>query len=582
LAMREFRYPAVRVRQTQSGGWVLLFGAPATEIDMWAGVPQKKQFKTETGTNETVGFQRDINPKRLESLKTFYGSEANIIQNPLLCAARKTKLGTVSFAGGEGAAGADAAQIGVVTISLDTLEDRELLQLLQDAKEQLEERVPALRAETVPGDLLARLKREAEPPDDEDGQGEQEDERVEGRDDEAEGPESAAAAFSEESHILDSWREITARVQLLAELGPGGHAGNIFHGYSKDVLISLLRPVVVVDGQHRLRGALETAKKLASEDPFRVEIEKRVLAGEPADKVQREVERDASRTLPVSLLLSDDPAEHVFQFVVVNQKATPIDRALLGTIVSTSLSNDELERVAKRLQASDIPLLEARSVAYLTRNPSSPFYDLVEKGFTSESRDVLPWTVLVSLVRIFRELKNGRLFHDSNDYADRWRRRCLEGSGIVARWEEGGAEGQLAYWKRPDGPWREFFVAFWSAVRDELGNTTDEEAHNYWGRPRSSNLFNKVSLSILAADFFQWLGDREQVVKGQDQVRELVKNWLGDVDRNYFNRNWNLVGSGVKKDSPGIRRNWSRLWVEYRKDPVRLPRVENYRKVAAE
>ena len=62
-----------------------------------------------------------------------------------------------------------------------------------------------------------------------------------------------------------------------------------------------------------------------------------------------------SRRLPISLLLDDSPEEHVFQFVVVNQKATPIGRALLGTIVSTSLTAEELDKVAQRLTQAGIP-----------------------------------------------------------------------------------------------------------------------------------------------------------------------------------------------------------------------------------
>ncbi|PLZ99955.1 hypothetical protein CEN50_05380 [Fischerella thermalis CCMEE 5268] len=60
---------------------------------------------------------------------------------------------------------------------------------------------------------------------------------------------------------------------------------------------------------------------------------------EPED-AQRRIEADVARKLPVSLLMSNDPAEQVFQFVVVNQKATPTKTSLLGTIISTSLSTE--------------------------------------------------------------------------------------------------------------------------------------------------------------------------------------------------------------------------------------------------
>ena len=64
---------------------LLLFAAPASEIDAWSGVPQKKSF--EIGS-ETTGFQREANPKRIEDLTKFFSNSENIVQNPILCATR--------------------------------------------------------------------------------------------------------------------------------------------------------------------------------------------------------------------------------------------------------------------------------------------------------------------------------------------------------------------------------------------------------------------------------------------------------------------------------------------------------------
>jgi hypothetical protein len=82
-------------------------------------------------------------------------------------------------------------------------------------------------------------------------------------------------------------------------------------------------------------------------------------------------------------------------------------------------------------------------------------------------------------------------------------------------------------------------------------------------------------LTILASDFFQFLCEREIKIDSTNDIPILVNQWLKDVDRDYFNREWNL--KGVKKDVPGIKKRWSKLWVEYRKDPQRLPRSTQYR-----
>ena len=87
-------YRAVRIRQTDAGGWLILFAAPATEIDDWAGIPQKKEIG---GTQETTGFQREEDKKRIKELVDFYSNDSNVIQNPLLCATRQTNQGVIQF-----------------------------------------------------------------------------------------------------------------------------------------------------------------------------------------------------------------------------------------------------------------------------------------------------------------------------------------------------------------------------------------------------------------------------------------------------------------------------------------------------
>ncbi len=179
---------------------------------------------------------------------------------------------------------------------------------------------------------------------------------------------------------------------------------------------------------------------------------------------------------------------------MVNQKATPIGRALLGTIVATTLSNDELARVADRLKDAGIQLEESQAITFLSRYPDSPFCGLIERGLAGDAKDLLQWNVFASLVSIFRDLRGGKLFGQRNDYAHIWGQRQLGDSALVKDYAAKGSESPLDYWRTLDGPWRDVFMAFWMEVRDKFGNTEDADKHNYWGKPRESNLFNKVSL----------------------------------------------------------------------------------------
>lgn len=563
---------------------MVMFSAPANEIDAWAGVPQKRQL----GERETTGFQREVNPKRLQSLKEFYSDPSNVVQNPLLCASREAAQGGAAFTPDPGQP-ANYSQTGTLKIEVEELEKWTLLQLLRAVKADIEHRAPHLANQPIPAELIVNLKSSLTDQSVEGNEGEEIDANgvspVTSTEDSSEADDSGtqdeqsvpAEVIFDESHILEFWQDLAARIKVLEELGD--ESRDEIQKFSKDAMISFLRPLVVVDGQHRLKGAVETAKGIISEEPYLTKIEKDIEQGASPDDVQLKYETEASRVLPISLLLNARPAEHVFQFVVVNQKATPIGRALLGTIVSTSLSDAELETVSKRLMAAGIPLEESRAAAYVARAPQSPFSGLVERGFASENADVLPWSVLVSLVKIFRELKGGKLFHEkANDYAAIWHTRHLPTSSIVADWTEKGFDSEFAYWRSLAGPWREVFINFWSSVRDKLAKQNDDQAWHYWGSPRRSNIFNKPSLTILSADFFNFLCDSKSTIDDAEAVKSLVDDWLTGVDPDYFNRDWKL--QNTKKDSPGIRKTWSQVWLEYRKNPDRLPRTEQYRKSA--
>lgn len=571
--MKSYRYPAIQVRQTASSNPIVLFAAPAAEIDEWVGVPQKKEIRE--GDGETVGFQRGLDQDRLQNLGKFYDDDRNTIQNPLLCSKQHAGADSVRFVPSMNA-GEATIVAGHIEIRTSEIEELPLLELMRRVKAELECRVPALSANVISSAKIANLKQRLHAEVPENLERDDEPREAEESNDDAESSlETSNVMFSDESHILEFWEDLGVHIAVLAEVGQEFQRQNSFEGYSRDAMISFLRPTVLVDGQHRLRGAVDVARRKAKQPPWSSEISQAVMDGKSPGEVQRTIEIKVSRILPVSMLMTDDPAEHVFQFVVVNQKATPIDSALLGTIVSTSLSNEELERVSERLKKAGIPLSESRAIAYLSRNPDSPFYQLVQRGL-KDGPSLMPWTVLRTLIGIFQNLRGGKLYHEKNDYAAVWRKKCLHNSGIVGDYAAKGFAEPIKYWSSPDGPWRDVFMHFYRTVRDKFGSRDDAEAPNYWGENRESNLFNKISLTILAADFFQFLSDGKRNIDAADQIPRLVEEWLQDVDVNYFNRNWKL--SGVKKESSGIRTRWAKTWVEYRRNPERLPSTGEYRK----
>lgn len=574
----KYRYQCIISNQTNSDKWLAQLAAPATEIDVWAGVPQKKRFGT---GEETAGFQREESPNRIKSLRDFYLNQDNIIQNPLLCSLRDIPGSSATFEPTPGTSPDTQVQIGELVLEVPDFSSLSFEEILRQVREYIEERVPELQEREPDSAIVDALKeRAAEVGHIEPGHTEEESSEngEEGTSELSENGDPSGVLF-EESHIIDFWQEIAARHELTKQIDRPIEA-NEFLGFTRDALVSYLRPVVLVDGQHRLRGALAAGREILNNPSIQVEVEERIANGESWEDVEAEVVHREARLLPISLLMSTEPAEQVFQFIVVNQKATPIGRALLGTIVSTTLSNEEMDSVATRLKNAGIQIEESQAITYLARHPDSPFCDLVERGLTGDSKGLLQWNVFASLIGIVRNLKGGKLFGQRNDYAEIWKQRFLPSSGIVADYDSQGFEKPEDYWSKLDGPWRAVFIRFWIKVRDTFGNTEDPDKHNFWGRTRDSNVFNKISLTILVADFFQFMVETRTTLDSADQIPALVDLWLENVNTGYFDKDWNL--SGVKKDSTGIRNQWASLWSEYRKSGGNLPDRRLFRQAKGE
>lgn len=568
--MKTYSYPAVRIDQSSDSRPLVLLAAKATEIDEWAGIPQKLRVIVDEEVNtELLGFQRDDDPDRLAQIAQFYANDSNVLQNPLLCAIRKSIGEEVTFAEDTDTS-QGTVRTGRLEIRVADRSKQHLIALFKETRELLESRVPSLAGKKPSDHLLSKLRSMVNGP--------TEPEPNDIDDDEEAAP--LEEALTEQSHIAEFWDAIAAREQLLNELGNHSNK-NEFLGFTRKVLEAYLRPVILVDGQHRLLGALQAADDLLQKDTNSISRAAELLAtstNTDPDKIQFDLRTEKARVLPISLLLDERPQEHVFQFVIVNQKATPVRAALLGTIISTSLAEDELGTITERLEGAGVPLQSSMALTYFAKNENSPFAGLVTRGLLGDGTDKLPWSVLGQIVSIFRNLRGAKYFHDPKmDYADIWKRRLLENSNICSEWVTHDAPSAFDYWKESDGPWRDVFVSFWIAVRDFLSDTSNKSAPNYWGQPRTSNLFNKPTLLTLTTDFFAYLVESKQTIISADSIKDLVADWLADINKDYFARDWKL--SGVKKDSTGIRKQWSYQWFSYRKDPKSLPQISVYARI---
>ncbi|MGW9351864.1 hypothetical protein [Nocardiopsis flavescens] len=557
-----YKYPAHITWQTPSGKPLVFFAAPATEIDQWVGVPQRSRLDDE----ETIGFQRQENKTRIKEISSFYHDERNIVQNPLLAAPQSET--SVKFTQLDG-----HSEFGTLEISSPDFSESSLLSLMSQVVERLETRVPELKEAPLDQDRLSSIMDRGRKEHGIDNGLDEDDDTTEENGNGSE-DDAASVLLTDETHLIDFYTELKGRIKVLEALDPDQNPERIL-GFDRGAMISYLKPIMLVDGQHRLRGAVLAAEHRAEETDGVEYLLEAAEQGKDPNQAESEFIAQHARRLPVSLLMDPNPSEHVFQFVVVNQKATPMGKALLGTIVSTSLSKDELNPVAQRLKDAGIKLDDSQAIAYLTRADESPFKNCVQTGImgpTGDRNTSLQWSVLKGLVGIFRELSGGKLYDQPTDWARVWAKHHLGESALVGGFET--QEEKMAEWARQDGPWRDIFIRFYSNIRDIFGSD-DPEASNAWGTTRS-NLFNKISLTILAADYFEYLRVQKMTLNSVDDVDSTMASWLEGVNNAYFNRNWKVE----KKDTPAVRKTWSRLWHNYRKNPESLPKEGSFNPVS--
>jgi hypothetical protein len=581
-----YSYKAACEKDEFTGKRRVMFFATAVDIMLWSGIPQKMIIDGNVGA-ETIGFQRVENTARVEEISKFYSARNNISHNPILCAVKSPSDQVVTFTAlPNDQEDKTHTQHGYVEINLTDLKSQSFATLFGMLKKSLDSRLEQNPENAEPTDQeITELKKSlfnSETPEDLDDS--------ESSDSNAEDSDSDFDEVpSVESHIIQFRKAIAIRESLCIE--GAAKEDSEFAGFSKDRLISFLLPIVLVDGQHRLRGAWQAAHSFLEEpdmaqkqkeifDSLSVKFVGAQLAAE-LEKEKFKLLSSVSPILSISLLLDADPAEQVFQFVVVNQKAVPVGKALLGTIVSTTLSDSELEQVRTRLNMAGIPLENSRAITKLVVQPNSPFFNKVDRGLRKEAAsELLQWNVLSGLIQIARNLKGARLYHEDRgpDYASYWKEAYLSKSKIIEKYSDLGFKSPAEYWGSENGPWEQFFTSFFNEVKERLANETSEESNNYWGRPIKSNLFNKIYLNILLADFFNFLYTKEQIIDSVSQIPNLVETWLSGASADYFAKPWGLVDQ--KKDSTTIKKKWATLWHNYRRSPISMKRIPSAKQFA--
>jgi hypothetical protein len=252
-------------------------------------------------------------------------------------------------------------------------------------------------------------------------------------------------------------------------------------------LDAITRPAVVVDGQHRLWGASQVQKKV---------------------------------WLPVVAYPNAKWTDQIYQFIVINEKAKPIEESLLTDIFGSSLTKDEQEQIRIQLSRSNVEV-ESRIAAVIAgRDPSSPFNNMVRLKVDSP----LPSTVKPFINdKIIRDLINSgggaRGWRTDEDFYEMYVSPTFSDEATWNNWT--------------GGRWREYWFAFWRTIAKYYNNLQFQEEglangeFPLWHETQRSNLTKGVTLKILQNIF---MDKASGSIRELEATREILIQALGEEE----------------------------------------------------
>ena len=230
-----------------------------------------------------------------------------------------------------------------------------------------------------------------------------------------------------------------------------------------EALEALSRPAIVVDGQHRLWGASKARKPI---------------------------------WLPVVAYAKAKWTDQIYQFIVINEKAKPIEPSLLTDIFGSSLTRQEQQEIRKELTRGNVEV-ESRIAAVIAgRDSDSPFFNMVKlKVETALPDDVKPY-INDKIVRDLISSGGGaRGWRSDEDYYEKYVQPTIPKENDWNAWT--------------DGAWRRYWFAFWQTVRDYYNDLhfqehgSDENYEPLWSETQRSNLTKGVTLKTLQNLFME-------------------------------------------------------------------------------
>ena len=511
--MPKFSYIGQQYTQGKSPLELITFCADASDVYRWGGVPSKNQ-------SFHGGFQRALNSRYQKIVSYFNNGQAS--PGAIVIAFRTNTLNVTNLGLPNAWPNRDLTSTpNFVHIEFESEDDQNLdLQQLISRVRVLVEQRPGFASMSAD----AQVQEDSSDDSDISSVSQESDESEEDDIDVGESKLRIFYDFIGDQNRIDDWikREEERIRKIKEKKSPSKEEREEIkltpREKLEETLKSLIRPAMIVDGQHRINGANESQSE--------------------------------GIIFTICAIKDADWVEQVFQFVVLNKMAKPISKDFLTELLNSSLTNDEILDIDSRLETIGIKNADRKIYKLVNHHPDSPFMDLVaEASEVSGSEKVgrLSQQGMLSLARRWVNISGAKKTSEIQCFQHYLNAKNL--GEARSKWSE-------------NDQWSTLFFAFWAEVKALYA------PQQIWVKQEKYHLLYIVTLQAMQDHFIQVKASAMVKFTDLEDFRNQVREFFTCVPSTFF-QNWTV--SGLQS---GNGWEWIKEALKMFQDGQRLPSVQ--------
>lgn len=474
---QKFVYSGIAFKQNPKAPELFAFVAPADDLVTFCGVARKSE-------QILTNYQRALDDTRVDQeVKPFFKIPENCTPTAVVISLHETPIASLKF---EDVIDPEGVGLDIKRLTLTLTDPASLTddEVVTAAKEMLDSRLKSDESSLAEIDDSSNFSGVSEGEDDEEPQDESGSVSDEEEEDERGDDENGGKVEIGRSML----REMREKLNDPSQVAP-----------LIDTLRDMLKPALIIDGQHRIFGAARLEENIP---------------------------------LLVCSLVKPDWKEQVFQFTVINDKAQGIPKPFITSLAGMSLTSGELSDLQTRLSQAGVQLWEVDVMQRLGYDPRSAFFSLIEFKTTGAGSAGLGYQTMKQLGRAWFDPK-------AQGLVELFRVLYAQGSKSSSR------KALVSQWQKSED-WFKYFCFFWDHFKDKFAATPLWKTH--------SSFMTAVVLLQLQHSFLRALGNfvsltinkidepdaKQRALLVESQFKDIVAQWGKNFSLKHFPASWGV------------------------------------------